>query len=164
MSWQKISKFKDMERVNKGEKYWYINSLGEVVFAIEYDVINNTRRFEVGNYFITEEQAEAMARKLRAVLKGAEVLEDWQKEKIESWDVMLETKDEISKNYSQLLHNPKVQAILKGADVIEIPSEEEMWEEANTRYPRRWSGDRENGEKFDTFIEGAEWLKSKIVK
>lgn len=45
----------------------------------------------------------------------------------------------------------KLRAVLAGADVIQMPSEDEIWKEANARYPRRWSGDRENGEKFDAF-------------
>ena len=35
----------------------------------------DTDRFESGNYFHTKEEAESMARKLRAVLNGADVIE-----------------------------------------------------------------------------------------
>ena len=62
-------------RVPKGEKYWFINCFGEVVSTLEGGIIDNTKRFEIGNYFATEEEAESMARKLRAVLKGAEAIE-----------------------------------------------------------------------------------------
>lgn len=35
--------------------------------------------------------------------------------------------------------------------------------EANRRYPRRWSGDVENSNNNDKFIEGAEWMKQVMV-
>lgn len=62
-------------RVNKGEKYWFINSFGEVVSKTESGVIDDAKRFEAGNYFSTKEEAESMANKLRAVLDGADVIE-----------------------------------------------------------------------------------------
>lgn len=112
-----------MERVKKGERYWYIyfGAFGIEVFQMtDKRDKSDDATFGYNNYFATKEEAEACARKLRAVLKGA--------------------------------------------DVIEMPSDEEIWEEANSRYPRRWSGDRENGEKFDVFMEGIDYVKSKIVK
>lgn len=112
-----------MERVKKGEKYWYVICDCDGFYIGEWTdnrCGGDNALFELGNYFATKEEAEAMANKLRAVLKGAEV--------------------------------------------IELPSEEEIWDEANKRYPRRWSGDRENSEKFDVFMDGAEWLKSQLTK
>lgn len=39
--------------------------------------------------------------------------------------------------------------------------QEEIYTEADKRYPRRWSGDEENANNSDKFIEGAEWMQSK---
>lgn len=147
-------------RVPKGEKYWYLAGNLKVKSTTEQETIYDETEWLNHNYFHTKEEAKQMLNKLWAVLKGAEIMEDWQKEKIASWDTMLETKDEISKNYSKLLNNPKVQAILKGAEVIEMPSEEEML----NNLPSDWS--------YEQYMEGAgigwhrcyEWLKSKIVK
>lgn len=67
-----------MERVKKGEKYWYVEVS---VFSLyvqsctELDDYGDSSRFDCGNYFHTKEEAEAMAKKLRAVLKGASVIE-----------------------------------------------------------------------------------------
>ena len=62
-------------RVPKGEKYWFINCFGEVVSTTEQGIIDNYYRFNVGNYFHTKEEANTMTRKLRAVLKGTDVIE-----------------------------------------------------------------------------------------
>lgn len=63
-----------MER-KKGEEYWFIdvglNVQKSIEFGHEYDNI----RFKVKNYFHTKEEAEAMAEKIRKVLKGADVIE-----------------------------------------------------------------------------------------
>lgn len=40
---------------------------------------------------------------------------------------------------------------------MSMTREEQIFEAANSVYPRRWSGDRENGEKFDAFQKGAQW-------
>lgn len=62
-------------RVPKGEKYWYIYDRFEVAFSIEDNSPISNKHFETNNYFHTQEEAESMASKLRAVLKGADVLE-----------------------------------------------------------------------------------------
>lgn len=68
-------------RVKKGEKYWYINTNAAITAMwADWDMEGNypsidTTRFENGNYFQTCAEAEVMARKLRAVLKGADVIE-----------------------------------------------------------------------------------------
>ena len=67
-------------RVPKGEKYWYIASsffAGDfyVTYGVDFYEDIQDGRFALGNYFHTKEEAEAMARKLRAVLNGAEVIE-----------------------------------------------------------------------------------------
>ena len=66
-----------MERVKKGEKYWFIDFSGMYVvdWLTEFYDEENTTHFLTKNYFHTEEEAEAMARRFRAVLKGAEVIE-----------------------------------------------------------------------------------------
>ena len=122
-----------MERVKKGEKYWYLEieeGLGiSTDFTYDsYDPLDNNN-LETGNYFHTKEEAETVAEKIRAVLAGADIIEDWQKEKINSWDAMLETKNEMSNavdKYWKLRINPKINAVLKGADVIQMPSEMEL--------------------------------------
>lgn len=65
-----------MERVKKGEKYWYIDLEGDwcTYWDIE-DYLSSDDLIAIGNYYHTEEQAESVVRKLRAVLKGADVIE-----------------------------------------------------------------------------------------
>lgn len=62
-------------RVPKGEKYWYINDCLYVSEGYERGICISEVHFIKSNYFHTKEEAEAMARKLRAVLKGADVIE-----------------------------------------------------------------------------------------
>lgn len=63
-------------RVNKGEKYWYIDEFGRVESCTdEYKPYPCLVRFKKGNYFRTEVEAESMACKFRALLKGAEMIE-----------------------------------------------------------------------------------------
>ena len=64
-----------MERVKKGEKYWWITSLGCIFNETETYHELDDKRYNLGNYFATKESAEQMARKLRAVLNGADVVE-----------------------------------------------------------------------------------------
>lgn len=62
-------------RVPKGEKYWFINENFDIEYDYEQYSICDDRRFDLDNYFITEEKAQVVAKKLRAVLKGADVIE-----------------------------------------------------------------------------------------
>lgn len=62
-------------RVPKGERYWFIAHLGYVFSEIDTNHQTDKIRFEVGNYFHSREDGEFVAKKLRAVLKGAEVIE-----------------------------------------------------------------------------------------
>ena len=162
-----------MERVKKGEEYWFIDRDGEILWRYDGYSCQDDMMFDYGNYFHTKEEAEAMAKKLRAVLKGAEIIEDWQKEKIKSWDTMLETKDEMGKSLSSLLNNPKIKAVLNGAEAIEMPSEEEISTRPTQTNPFDTS-EREgtlagytNGA-HNGYIKGysdcLKWLKSKIIK
>ena len=72
-----------MERLNKNEKFWFIDFENmSVTFDFDdYESWSNIKN-TLGNYFHTEEQAETMARKVRAVLKGADVIEMSSKEEI----------------------------------------------------------------------------------
>lgn len=93
-----------MERAKNGEQYFTIDG-GLLVHGVtDLRKTYDDNRFEIGNYFHTKEEAEALAEKIRAVLKGAWVLTPPEGE-----------------SFSR-----KVEAVLKGAEVIEMPSEEEM--------------------------------------
>lgn len=65
-----------MERVLRGDDYYYFyhNSL---FICVDCDFRNtiDDARYEIGNYFRTKEEAEAMAEKIRKVLEGADVIE-----------------------------------------------------------------------------------------
>lgn len=63
-------------RVPKGEKYWYVvNDCDGVDIECAYDnyLYSDKALFDIGNYFHTAAEAEAMVHKIRVVLKGAEV-------------------------------------------------------------------------------------------
>lgn len=108
-----------MERVKTGYLYWYITIYGEVECDYECDSVGDFKCFSSGNYFHTKEEAEAMAKKLCAVLKGA--------------------------------------------DVIEMPSEEEFYKVApSTDKLGGWS--LENSRQVRGFQDCWDWLKSKIIK
>lgn len=66
-------------RVKKGEKYWSVVYTSREGFApfnyTETDDECDILDYERGNYFATFKEAEAFANKLRAVLKGADVIE-----------------------------------------------------------------------------------------
>lgn len=68
-------------RVPKGEMYWFINTNAAITrMWVEWDIEGrypaiDAARLKFGNKFLTQEEAESMANKLRAVLKGAEVIE-----------------------------------------------------------------------------------------
>ena len=89
-----------MERVKKGEKYWFIyysTGYGDNGISVEWDYetsqwIDNMKWAE-GNYFHTKEDAESMARKLRAALNGADVIE-WpsEEDKFDSIDRIYQQK------------------------------------------------------------------------
>lgn len=63
-------------RVKKGEEYWYLSNYSfESISTFDaysrWDNIN----YKNGNYFHTKEEAEAIAKKLKAILNGADVIE-----------------------------------------------------------------------------------------
>lgn len=63
-------------RVSRGGEYYYLHH-NHLSICIDCDFRNtiDDNRYEIGNYFRTKEEAETMARKLRAILKGADVIE-----------------------------------------------------------------------------------------
>lgn len=67
-----------MERVKKGEKYQLMHIIWNRIYVtdtVDMDFERDRDNFNQGNYFHTQEEAESMVRKLRAVLNGADVLE-----------------------------------------------------------------------------------------
>lgn len=73
------------QRVKKGETYWFITSLLDVQQNWDWCTNIERNRFERGNYFNTKEEADAMVSKLRAVLKGADVIEMPSEDEIYQW-------------------------------------------------------------------------------
>lgn len=66
-----------MEKKTRKRKlniYYYIDTALRICVAT-HDMSIDDKRFKVGNYFPTKEEAESTARKLRAVLNGADIIE-----------------------------------------------------------------------------------------
>lgn len=64
-------------RVKKGEKYHFIDDCGFIGTEEDNRELQDDLRYEIGNYIpFGDEEAESMARKIRAVLKGADVIEE----------------------------------------------------------------------------------------
>ncbi len=84
----------EKKRVKKGENYWYIYSRTLEVKEVRErgDSIDGIY-YEHNNYFQTQAEAEAMARKIRAVLNGANVIE------MPSEEEMKEAKPTFSTDY-----------------------------------------------------------------
>lgn len=57
-------------RAKKNCEYYYINSRVEVVVYLEGCTVVDDEHFNIGNYFRTREEAEEMADKFKAMLKG----------------------------------------------------------------------------------------------
>lgn len=122
----------EKKRAKKGDRYWFIfctKGSGFVVNCkIEEGSSDDNVRFDIGNYFIVKEEALSMARKLRAVLAGA--------------------------------------------DVIEMPSEVEMsqqavdiaWKRQDDYYYKNGESVFCYGECYDSASDMYYWLKSKIIK
>ena len=77
-----------MERVKKGERYWFISELFMVEARYESNNIMDAELFKANNYFpaslYTPKMVEEMAAKLRTVLKGADVIEMPSEEEIKA--------------------------------------------------------------------------------
>lgn len=112
-----------MERVKKGEEYWFIDKDGEILWRYESYSCQDDMMFNYNNYFHTREEAEAMARKIRAVLQGADVIE-------------IPSEEEISRESDYSAHKMDI-------DDGETPNSGLYW--------RGWG-------------DAIEFLKSKIVK
>lgn len=65
----------EKKRVEKGMPYWYITLKFTVDRAWEQNDPVSKLYFINNNYFTTKEEAETMARKIRAVLDGADVIQ-----------------------------------------------------------------------------------------
>ena len=57
-------------RAERENSYYFINSIGNVIGEEEGNCCIDTVRFEIGNYFKTEEEAEKYADKLKELLKN----------------------------------------------------------------------------------------------
>lgn len=67
-----------MKRAEKGEKYWFVDFGYYSIYScynIEQFAEIDNKRFEIGNYFTTKEDAEVMVEKLRRVFHGASVID-----------------------------------------------------------------------------------------
>ena len=73
-------------RVKKGKPYYWIMSSSKCgflsVYHEEMNLVSDNDRWESGNYFNSRKDADAIAKKLNAVLKGAEVIEMPSKEEL----------------------------------------------------------------------------------
>lgn len=56
-------------RAEKGCNYFYINSCGSIAGSLDYYLPDNNKIYHFGNYFQTEQQAEAAAEKIKELLK-----------------------------------------------------------------------------------------------
>lgn len=108
-----------MERVNKGEEYWFIDKDGEILCRYESYSCQDDMMFNYNNYFHTREEAKPMAEKFCKVLKGA--------------------------------------------DVIEMPSEKECEEESN-KQRQNYNPMPDEADYVGGFGDAIEFLRSKIVK
>lgn len=57
-------------RAEEKKKYWIVQNDGTVVEEDEYQDDVDDARYNIGNYFRTREEAEEMAVKFKAMLKG----------------------------------------------------------------------------------------------
>lgn len=113
-------------RVPKGERYWCIRivlGLIEIVSYIDNYHCCDNKAYESGNYYLDKDEAKNDERKLRAVLKGADVIE-------------MPSEEEISKQCDSSAHEMDI-------DDGETPNSGLYW-------GGWWNAVR--------------WLKSKIVK
>ena len=56
-------------RAKCGEKYWFINSGGMISTEYECDIISNNKRYDLGNYFKTPEDAEKALKQVKQLFK-----------------------------------------------------------------------------------------------
>ena len=60
-------------RAGKDEKYWYINPMLQVDNCYDTGYDGDDECYSIGNYFFTKEEAQAMADKIKAILKGEQL-------------------------------------------------------------------------------------------
>lgn len=68
----------EKERVKKGNHYFWIDYYGNefgVFMDTDWRMKCSNERYESGNYFLSSDDANKAVSKLRAVLKGADVIE-----------------------------------------------------------------------------------------
>lgn len=123
-----------MERVKIGELYFFIKANDYLDFTTGYEVdVRNKQNdddFEKGNYFLTNDDAVSAIMKLRAVLKGADVIEMPSEEEMQT----LETKDIVMAEF--------LEESYKDSDVI-MHGRHAYW--------KGWNA-------------ATRWIKSKIIK
>ena len=57
-------------RAKCGEKYWFINSGGMISTECECDITSNNKRYDLGNYFKTLEDAEKALKQIKQLFKS----------------------------------------------------------------------------------------------
>lgn len=57
-------------RAKCGEKYWFINSGGMISTEYECDIISNNKRYDLGNYFKTLEDAEKALKQIKQLFES----------------------------------------------------------------------------------------------
>ena len=57
-------------RAEKNERYYFINPMLQVDMCLDVYCDDDDERYSVGNYFRTKEEAQEMADKFKAMLKG----------------------------------------------------------------------------------------------
>lgn len=60
---EEINKYK-RKRHENGERYWFLNSLGEVELASDYNGDEDNFSYSIGNYFKTDEQVKNYKEKI----------------------------------------------------------------------------------------------------
>ena len=78
----------EKKRVPKGERYWYLTFDDDgLIFwdwvIDDYGGVEHKNRYDFNNYFYSATEAESIAKKIRAILKGAEVIEMPDEEEVE---------------------------------------------------------------------------------
>lgn len=56
-------------RAEIGEKYWFIDTEFSVCYSVEQNFIRDGKRYKVGNYFKTEEEAQVKLDKIKPIFK-----------------------------------------------------------------------------------------------
>lgn len=96
-----------MEKTRKqiGEKLWFIDYFLDITSIHEDNGAFVSGLYETANYFQSREEAEAMVKKFRAVLAGADVIEMPSEEELEhkATDIAMERKDEFFDEAGELV-------------------------------------------------------------